>query len=62
MRFVSKTNPQMWSGLKTDFLYKLRGDEACLLSKTAKGAFTMADPNERCEPDFAAFIGIDWAD
>ena len=22
----------------------------------------MADPNERCEPDFAAFIGIDWAD
>jgi transposase len=22
----------------------------------------MADPNERSEPDFAAFIGIDWAD
>ena len=22
----------------------------------------MADSNERCEPDFAAFIGIDWAD
>src|SRR5690349_1741764 len=46
---------------KQTFLYEFRGSKACLHIQAGKELSVMEGIEER-EPNFAAFVGIDWAD
>src|SRR5947207_4532472 len=64
MRFASRTNPQMLSGRDQTLLYDFRGSTACL-QKTriaSEERQKMTDLTNPGDTEFAAFVGIDWAD
>jgi transposase len=53
----------MWSGQDNRLSYIDFAEQSCLLPMYAKGAFEkMVDKNQKQETEFAAFVGIDWAD
>lgn len=53
----------MWSGHdKQTFLYRFRGPKLPAESRVQKEALKMIDTSQNQEIEFAAFVGIDWAD